>query len=399
MSLIHYATQKTIQRGPPSKHCNGSKEEPMIKPSVVLFLGAGFSKSIDNALPCGAELLKEILTKVDNNTRTAINSLLPEGVRENADAIQPFELLLSIVQRLRSHQLAGRPALIDIDANVLWQKLVEAVSSVTYFKHTGYRHYEDPNSEFGKFIAFLRNASQEAFVSIVTTNYDLIIDKAAQYIIDECLGHGHENGPPKDLRRFQYGCPIRGVWARSGNGDSVLDQEYEPWASIPGIPIYKLHGSTNWAYCDICKELDLSATRHELRAVFNSNTLSAGCPLCGSTYDWLLIPPVPNKNIVGSPILERVWRAAEKALETAECVIFVGYSFPPADPVVLEMVATARLRSHYAHGEPWRYLVFDREDDVCQRYRTIFGGQVQEPQSFTMELLQERWQSTVMGLA
>jgi hypothetical protein len=199
----------------------------MDKSGVVLFLGAGFSKSIDSALPCGDELLKEILAKVDDNTRNTINSLLPEGVRENADSIQPFELLLAIVQRLRSHQFAGRPALTSIDANGLWQQLVEALTSITYFKHSGYRHYEDPNREFGKFIAFLRNASQEASVSIITTNYDLIADKAAQYIGDEYLGYNHEDDPPKDLRRGQYGCPIRGVWALSGNGNSVLDQEYQ----------------------------------------------------------------------------------------------------------------------------------------------------------------------------
>lgn len=376
----------------------------MSKTDVVLFLGAGFSKSISNALPLGKELLEKILFKVDNEARNNINSLLPKvfltqtrTACENAAAIQPFELLLAIVQRSRSHQLAGRPALEGIEADGLWRKLVEGVAQATRFEHRGYKYYEDPDTEFGQFIAFLRKASRETRVSIVTTNYDLIADKAAQYVIDEYLSYSHKAEPPKDLRRFQYGYSIREVWTQSVNESSAsLNQEYKSWARAQGIPVYKLHGSTNWAYCNICKELDLSMTRDDVEAVYSSNTLSARCRHCGSPYEWLLIPPVPNKSAIGHPVLERVWRAAEEALETARLVIFVGYSLPPADPIVLEMVATARLRSRQSNGEPWRYWVFDRDESVCRRYEKIFESpEIREPQEFKVKLLSDSWEQKV----
>ena len=347
----------------------------MIKKNVVLFLGAGFSKSISSSLPLGTDLLEKILAVVDDETRVSIKSLLPESflaqrgtIPENVALIQPFELLLAMVQRLRSQQLNGRPSLADIDYNRLWRKIITGVAQVTRFQHPGFQYYEDIATEFGQFIKFLREVSHEVSVTIVTTNYDLIADKAAQYITDEYLGYSHNASPPKDLRRSQYGCPIRGVWTQLANGNYILDQEYEPWALTRGIPVYKLHGSTNWAYCDICKKLDLSATRYDVQAVFSSNEPLAKCQNCESPYTWLIIPPIPNKNSMSHPVLAQVWRAAEEVLEAAQLVIFVGYSFPLADPVVLEMVTTAQLRSRHAHGEPWRYLVFDQKDNVCQQY-------------------------------
>lgn len=367
----------------------------MSKTGVVLFLGAGFSKSVSSALPLGAELLKKLLAEVDNETQTVIKSLLPEGFSttretpcESTSAIQPFELLLAIVQRLRSHQLAGRPRLVGVDADRLWRKLVEGVVRVTRFEHSGYANWSAGDTEFSQFIAFLQEASRKASVSMVTTNYDLIADKAAICVTDEYLGYRNPPELPKDLRHFQYGYPIRGV-TQSANGNFVFDQEYEPWQLVTGIPVYKLHGSTNWAYCDICKELDLSATRDDVQAVFSE---AATCRLCESPYDWLLVPPVSNKSGMGHGVLERVWRAAEQALETASLVIFVGYSFPPADPVVLEMVTTAWLRSRQSHGKPWRYWIFNPDKSVRCRYGSIFGPpEVEKQEYFKMELLQDSW--------
>lgn len=374
----------------------------MNKDNIVLFLGAGFSKSIQSSLPLGAKLLERILAEIDEVTRRTINQLPPDALspcseteNENSSVIQPFELLLAILQRLRSQQLSGRPKLSGVEADRLWRILVDRVAHVTRFQHPGYQNYANPETESGQFISFVRDISREVSVSIVTTNYDLIADKASAFVTDEILGYSHSAGPPKDLRRFQYGYPIRGVWTQSATEVSVLDEEYEPWSFVSGVPVYKLHGSTNWAYCDTCKQLDLSATKREVGAVFDSKTQSAMCQYCGSPFDWLIIPPVPNKNVVGHPVLERVWRSAEQALETAHRVIFIGYSFPPADPVVLELVSTARLRSRQAHGKPWEYWLFDPDKSVCCRYRSIFGGKGPlEPRSFSMKLLWDSWRST-----
>jgi NAD-dependent SIR2 family protein deacetylase len=363
----------------------------MNRRGVVLFLGAGFSKSISSNMPLGDELMKQIRGGLDDNVRKDINFLVPEHL-STSEGIQPFELLLAIVQRLRMQQMAGRPALTGIDAKLLWRILVTSVANATRFSHPGYYSYENQDENFSKYIKFLRELSRDTMVSIVTTNYDLISDKAAAYLGDEILEYGHGADPPKDLRRFQYGYPIRGVWTQSARGDSFFDREYKPWSLTEVIPVYKLHGSTNWVYCDFCKMLDLSGTRYDVRAIFRAESSAASCPYCRSPYEWLLVPPVPHKNVMDHVVLQNVWHAAEKALEMANLVIFIGYSFPLADPVVLEMVATARLRSRYAYGEPWTYWLFNREESVCQRYQSVFGKpDIKQMQDFSMEMLLDSW--------
>lgn len=322
------------------------------KNGIVLFLGSGFSKSIGN-LPVGRDLFNKIIEKgeLSDSAKFAIKRLFPS---ETYDTMQ-LENLLAIVQRLKRQQATRRPPIPGIECpNALWRELAVGVGRVTHFDAPQYVLWQKC-PKLRRLIDFLGCASSKATVSIVTTNYDLIADKVALYVTDKKLGYNHSGPPKNDLRRYQYGYPIRSLF--STKDDLSLDTTGTPWAKINGISVYKLHGSTNWAYCRYCKALDLSATKADMSEILLG---AAKCANCGNIYEYLIVPPVPNKDIGGREVLEKVWQEAEKALEAAKLVIFVGYSFPPEDPLVLEMVATARLRSAEANGKPWIFCVFDR---------------------------------------
>ena len=346
---------------------------------VVLFLGAGFSKAINSSLPLGNDLLDPIEDHLRQQGKDSvvqiIRQLLPSpGVP--SPPIQPFELLLGIFDHLRAQEAIGRPILLNEPADEIWCSIISALSAVVRFDHLGYDRYSETGTKLGDFIDVLQKYRNQLNFSFITTNYDLIADKTAQWLTDQKLGHIGCSSPPKDLRRFQYGIPIRGVWKGNGGAQPQFVDGYHPFSQQTGdIPVYKLHGSTNWSFCQACCALDLSQTRLEVVAVFQDGASTALCPVCGSRYRWIIVPPVPNKHISNDPALAPVWRAAEQALESATTVIFVGYALPSADPIVVQMLATTRLRSASRPNGPWSCYVVDPdlENIVKPRYNAVFG--------------------------
>ncbi|MFO1119632.1 MAG: hypothetical protein U1E38_05830 [Rhodospirillales bacterium] len=264
----------------------------MTKSGVVLFLGAGFSKSIDGTMPTDKELLDKVRhdEQVPSRTRELINSLLKYVSDDYGNRL---ELLLSMIQRLRSQKDIGRtsqPSAEKYDS--VWRDIVASITRATYFKpDKSYYDLADGDDNFGKFIRNLKKIAHKDHISIVTTNYDLIADKAALHLMDDCLCHDKCGRQFKyDLRRYQYGYPIRKLYTRNSH-ENVL---YVPWHTEKRASVYKLHGSTNWAYCPYCKNLDLAESKEDMDRLQNP-TERAPCSECGCYYDRIIIPPVPNK--------------------------------------------------------------------------------------------------------
>lgn len=291
---------------------------------------------------------------MDSDTATAIRSLIPSADHYTSEQ---FETLLSIVERLRLQKRARRCPLKKIpDPDHLWRKLIKGVAQVTHYDYENDVHWEYNKGKLKKFL-------KEGHVSaVITTNYDLIADEALQ-------DPGSENLP-----QFQYGFPIRGLL--KAKDDENDQKKCVPWHFDKyKIPIYKIHGSMNWAYCAYCKELDLSATRKVIWKVYDPSD-PPRCEKCNSPYGPVIIPPVPNKGVFDNPVLGQVWQKAENVLETADLVIFVGYGLPQADPLVVQMLTTARHRSAQVRGgRGWGFCVIDPSCCTHTRYKTLFGSE------------------------
>lgn len=171
----------------------------------------------------------------------------------------------------------------------------------------------------------------ETSISILTLNYDTLLEEALQsaypentyidYRIPlmnhELPGETTRAYPPVPLPVERYGDPV-------------------------AIKIMKGHGSLNWKYCKCCNQVLLTPwdTKIDLFSRGFSNPCGKEyaangenkhcCPIDGSEFETLIIPPSHIKKI-SHPVIAQILNEALREIRSCKKIIFVGYSFPSAD--------------------------------------------------------------------
>lgn len=148
-------------------------------------------------------------------------------------------------------------------------------------------------------------------ISFISTNYDILIDNA---IVRNGMG-------------IDYGFDL---------ADNKVQKEV--------ISLCKIHGSLNWLYCPVCK--NIVATKSEkgvLRLL--SNLVDATCPKCSSLMEAIIIPPSFFKDY-HNLYLSNVWHNTELQLVDVNKIIFCGYSFPDADIYIKYLIKRAEMLNH-----------------------------------------------------
>ena len=161
-----------------------------------------------------------------------------------------------------------------------------------------------------EFWAFIVSHCQQ--VSVVTTNYDICIER--------CLRH--RRMARSSMPGFLYGglsLPqiAKGValpW-RAENRMRTVNLE-------GSVPLFKLHGSLNWAL-----QNGQIILFQDARAAFRHGG------------DAAIVPPIPEKEI--PTWLQLVWAEAEQRLTRSESWIVCGYSLPSYDTAMREMLSRA----------------------------------------------------------
>jgi len=203
---------------------------------------------------------------------------------------------------------------------------------------------------------------------IISLNYDIIADNTL-------MARAEQRG----LEAFpEYGCDIATPFYRQRARHGRL---------------LKLHGSLNWMYCPTCHRLDLGLseggrrTSKMLDALYieqphgtdlHSRYSCHGSPCaegCGGEVRPIMITPTHMKDY-RNPHVAQTWYQAERALRTADRVVFVGYSLPDDDIHVAYLLKRALERIDAAAvtvvewDEEGRAL---RDHPVGRRYRALFG--------------------------
>lgn len=107
------------------------------------------------------------------------------------------------------------------------------------------------------------------------------------------------------------------------------------------ISLCKIHGSLNWLYCPVCK--NIVTTNNEKGVLrLSSNLIDAKCPKCGSLMEAIIIPPSFFKDYQNL-YLSNVWHNTESQLVDVDKVIFCGYSFPDADIYIKYLIKKAEI--------------------------------------------------------
>ncbi len=347
------------------------------KANIVFFLGAGFTKAMWSHAPITKELTDRVLSQVKELggtharvLRNVIARIFPhlrhsEGY---ADVEQCLRLLFDL--RERGRRSDARRILGTADPLHLWNLFVVALGRI--LNQTSFQPYSQP--PVCDLVNMLKLCLREAkTVSVMTTNYDLIADKAVQIVNDHLRKPGRKKRwtpDTSDVRRYKYGFSVRNLWTYKGGRPVHLNKSSHIDEQRIGISIFKLHGSLNWSYCENCGEIDLAFKGRDLRAVYRLKP--ARCPVCNDNYQWLIIPPVPGKELQGRKKLEEMLRKAEQTLNRATHVIFIGYSLPPVDPHLLQLLIRSRCKPS-SRGRPWRYAIFNPDWSIHGRFVASFG--------------------------
>jgi len=168
-------------------------------------------------------------------------------------------------------------------------------------------------------------------VSIVTFNVDLLAENAL------CCTVGGRPGAAWCLEKA-YGFPGSKQTVTFNHRDYRSEFPYA--GSVADIQIYKMHGSVNWVFQhrDVNPPADLVSKAREFFVVTNEKLPTGRARVKSGSKGrttWyispLIVPPVYEKHGFIKRHLQDVWDGASQALESADRVVFWGYSFPQAD--------------------------------------------------------------------
>jgi NAD-dependent SIR2 family protein deacetylase len=197
------------------------------------------------------------------------------------------------------------------------------------------------NETHGSFVDNLVRTELMPRVRFVTTNYDLLLDRAL-------MDHG---------LHIDYGVDDQ-RWGRGGT-------------------LFKLHGSLNWLFCRTCSKLSVYQGKvvHRLRHVDQGFT----CDRCGTLLSPIIVPPTFYKNM-SNPYLTQVWHRAEHMLHDVKHIVFCGYSFPDADmhiKYLLKRVQTnGKRRPVITVCNNFQDKSHQQFDEEKHRYRRFLGSDV-----------------------
>jgi NAD-dependent SIR2 family protein deacetylase len=210
-------------------------------------------------------------------------------------------------------------------------------------------HALNANGPHARFASSMRQRLEKERVAILTLNYDTLLDQAMA-----------AQGVP-----FDYGFERLGV-------------------DGPGLFLGKLHGSLHWARCTACDQIEVEPSfRAHLPPVASRCT----CRRCGSErLQGVIISPTLLKSYQGYQ-LQHTWRLALDAVQQAHRISFVGYSMPPADIAIYQMLQRGilanrtgcrpflRVINHHTPGGSSAEMR-TRQQGVVDRFSSLFGAEI-----------------------
>lgn len=271
--------------------------------SASLILGAGWSYAA--GLPLTKDLFRVYPMEVSAEAKRRL--------RRVADAFRNWQ---------RRHPDGnGEQFLEYVHSNqpVPWQWAVEYVGAVLSTPIPGDTHASQNVRYAVRLTKRTYCAAHDTFVEqvlssyrllgVVTTNYDILAERA--------LRHRPTGRPARP--GFYYGGLPRPQFARGLAEPFTVHRRNTEVELVGEVPLFKLHGSLNWA-----RGNDGSIEIfQDLRLAFRHGGSAA------------IVPPITEKDC--PPWLKNIWRAATACLKASEVWIVVGFSLPAYDQAIFDM--------------------------------------------------------------
>lgn len=171
----------------------------------------------------------------------------------------------------------------------------------------------------------------------------------------------------------------QGVEPEYGLGLADLQPERER-----GPLLAKLHGSLNWALCHACGHITVAREQVAHRMPHVEGLRCCRCE--NDRLHGLIISPTWLKRY-DCIQLQHIWDLALESIQQAERITFVGYSLPPADVAIHQVIRRGLLTSRQArrpqirvinHHKAGASAADQRRDEaaVISRFTQLFGPEV-----------------------
>ncbi len=278
-------------------------------PYTVFILGAGFSKQ------AGGLLIKEIFTqKADLPDKykylwARYEAAGKYSTSRDIESFMDYLAGLSFLElgweiNLKDEKKKFRSASqVYSDTIIAVLDILEKAIDRTSAKAlpVQYSYFTD------KFLRPLCNGDTRT--SIISFNWDVVCEQAL------LSGFSH----------FHYGSDM-----------IVSENKYAGFRK--GIEVYKLHGSTNWLYCEKCKKI----YAYKQSLAHNPRSVSIHkCAKCGQKIVRTIVPPTWEKTPYVDQ-LKSLWKNSWSVLRNnAELVIIIGYSLSQRDLLAQHYIMSA----------------------------------------------------------
>jgi hypothetical protein len=231
-----------------------------------------------------------------------------DSLRAFGNNLEEWMSYLSVEQPWVSDQDNARNAATFLDASTAVDKCIQAAEARALA--------DEPPEWLTRLVWHWCDTSS----AVATFNYDLLVERTATSL--RRVGHW------SDL----YAMPLTERWPA---GTSRAISASSPSESV--FRMFKLHGSTNWAYggpkAPVSDRVVLKRPGGHWKEEANKQEDMSG--RSASLFDDLvplIIPPTSSKSsFYGNFSLRAQWRKAGEALRNASSLTIIGYSFPPSD--------------------------------------------------------------------
>jgi hypothetical protein len=332
-------------------------------------LGAGFSKCAD--LPTQREFPDYLLS--DTLSASPLHSAITSIIRQ----------FLSDVFGWRDGQtmptLEDYFTCIDLSANSghhlgiqYTPKKLRAIRRMTI--HRVFQILDHKYTRSDAIDNFLSWLLLNNFPSFVVTNWDIVLERGLQY--------------QDASSRINYGFECSDWRTRQPKNPNTND-----------IIVSKLHGSSNWVYCENCSaiyyDLDEKMALHKMIGLIKADFRLFAEQLSDQQFDEALgVTPESRKcpqcnNMLATHIATfsfrksyrtfaypAIWHNAQTFLSKSNHWIFVGYSLPDADFEFKHLLKSGELSLRRRRGAaPLQITVILKNDEAAElRFRSFFGN-------------------------